>query len=231
MNPIIDRVLELLEKIQQKIDEIVRLINAVLRTLPAALSWIADRVKAAWDTTMRQIQEMWDWLADKLSYVGNPFVLNGAAEGWKLAGGQVSRISDSIFDLNMSVDDRWTGRAADQYKQSLEPQRRATTSIMSDYAENIGNAMSGLAVAIAVFWGAIAVAIVSLLGALAGAAVATGTILGLPAVPVLVGIGIAAFLVAGGVGVTILYVSAGQARTTMASTSAGITSWPAIATS
>lgn len=230
MNPIIDRVLELLEKIQQKLDEIVRLINAVLRTIPDYLSWIADRVKDAWDTTMQKIQEMWDWLADKLSYVGNPFVLNGAADGWKKMGGKVSRINDTIVDANLSVDDRWAGRAADQYQQSLEPQRRANTSIMSDYAENIGNAMSGLAVAITVFWGAVAVAIITLLGALAGAAVATGTIIGLPAVPVLVGIGIAGFLVAAGAGVAILFVSAGQARTTMTSTTAGITTWPSIAT-
>lgn len=230
MNPIIDRVLELLDKVQQKIDEIVRLINAALRTIPAYLSWIADRVRDAWDATVQKIQEMWAWLADKLSYLGNPFVLNGAADGWKRVGGQVTRINDSIVDANLSVDDRWTGRAADQYQQSLEPQRRANTSIMSDYAENIGNAMSGLAVAIAAFWGAIAVAILTLLGALAGAAVATGTIIGLPAAPVLVGIGIATFLVAAAAGLTILYVSAGQARSTMASTSAGITSWPSIAT-
>lgn len=230
MNPVIDRVLELLEKVKQKLDEIVRLINAALRTIPAYLSWVADRVKDAWDTTLGKIQEMWDWLADKLSYLGNPFVLNGAADGWKRVGGQVSRINDTVVDANLSVDDRWTGRAADQYQQSLEPQRRANTSIMSDYAESIGNAMSGLAVAIAAFWGAIAVAILTLLGALAGAAVATGTIIGLPAAPVLVGIGIATFLVAAGAGVTILYVSAGQARTTMTSTSAGITTWPSIAT-
>lgn len=230
MNPVIDRVLELLEKIKQKLDEIVRLINAALRTIPVYLSWIADRVKDAWDATLQKIQEMWNWLWDKLTYAGAPWVLNGAADGWKQMGGKVARINDTIVDANLSVDDRWTGRAADQYHQSVEPQRRANTSVMSDFAENIGNAMSGLAVAITAFWGAIAVAIITLLGALAGAAVATGTIIGLPAAPVLVGLGIAAFLVAGGAGALILFTSAGQARSTMSSASAGITSWPSIAT-
>ncbi|WP_025158786.1 hypothetical protein [Leifsonia aquatica] len=228
---IAERVLELLEKIREKIEEIGRLINAVLRTLPAVLSWIADRVRDNWNDMLAKIGEMWAWFADKLSYVGNPFTLNGAADGWKRAGSQVARINDTIFDANLSVDDRWTGRAAEQYKQSIEPQRRANTSIMSDYAENIGNALSGLAVAIAVFWGAVVAAIIGLLVALASAAVATGTIVGLPAAPVLVALGIAAFLAAAGAGVLVLYVSAGQAKTTIGSAGAGIQSWPSMASS
>ena len=47
-------------------------------------------------------------------------VLNGAADGWKQAAAKVARLNDDITDLNLSVDDRWTGRAAEQYKQSIE---------------------------------------------------------------------------------------------------------------
>lgn len=229
MNPA-DRVIELLRQIQQKIDEITRLINAALDAVPAILSWVVDRVQEGWNQMLEKLAEFWAWFADKLSYLGNPFMLNGAAEGWKTVGTKVARINDGITDMNLSVDDRWTGYAAGQYQQSIEPQRRANTSIMSDFAENIGNAMSSLANAITAFWVGVALAIITLLGALAGAAVATGTIIGLPAAPVLVALGIAGFLVAAGGGVAILAVSAGGVRTTFASTQAGITSWPQIAT-
>jgi len=229
MNPIIERALELLEKIRQKIDEIVRLVNAALRLLPAALSWVADRLREAWDGMLQKIGEMWKAISEFFSHVGDPFMLNGAAQGWKTAAAKVSRINDTIMDANLSVDDKWTGSGADQYKQRIETQRRANTSIMADYAENVSGAMTGLAVAIGVFWGAVVVAILTLLGALAGAAVATGTIVGLPAVPVLVTIGIVTFLAAAGTGVAVLFLSAGQARATMTSTAAGIASWPPLA--
>lgn len=229
MNPIIERALELLEKIRQKIEEIVRLVNAALRALPAVLAWVADRLREAWDGMLQKISEMWNAISEFFSHAGDPFMLNSAAEGWKLAAAKVSRINDTIMDANLSVDDKWTGSGADQYQQRIETQRRANTSIMADYAENIGGAMTGLAVAIGVFWGAVVAAILALLTALAGAAVATGTIVGLPAVPVLVTLGIVSFLAAIGFGVAILYLSAGQSRTTMASTAAGIASWPPLA--
>lgn len=230
MNPA-ERFIELLQKIREKIEEISRLINAALSALPAVLGFIADRVQDAWNTMLGKLQEFWSWCADILTYVGNPFMLNGAADGWKQMGVKVSRINDTITDFNLSVDDRWTGTAADQYRQSVEPQRRANSSILTDYAENVSSAMTGLAGAIIAFWVGLVVAILTLLGALAGAAVATGTIVGLPAAPVLIGLGIAAFLAAGGGGVAILYVAAGSARATIASAQAGITQWPQIATS
>lgn len=230
MNPA-QRFIELLQKIREKIDEIARLINAALSTLPAVMSFIADRVQDAWNAMLTKLGEFWNWCAEILSNVGNPFMLNGAADGWKQMGVTVSRINDTVTDLSLSVDDRWTGTAAEQYRQSVEPQRRANSSILSDYAENVASAMTGLAGAIIAFWAGIVVASITLLGALAGAAVATGTIVGLPAAPVLLGLGIAAFLVAGGSGVAILYVAAGSSRATLTSAQAGISQWPRIATS
>ena len=227
---VIDRIIELLAQIQQKIDQIARLINAVLATIPPVLSYIADRVREGWEVVVAKLGEFWAWFTDKLSYAGDPFLLIGGAEGWRMMGGKIATINDTITDLNLSVDDRWTGLAASQYQQSIEPQRRANTSIMSDYADNIAGAMTNLAAAITAFWVGTAVAILSLLAALAGAATATGTIIGLPAAPVLVALGIAVFLVAAGGGVLILYIAAGGSRATIRSTTAGITQWPQIAT-
>jgi phage-related protein len=233
MNPsdqVIDHIIDLLRKIEEKLEYITKLVNAALSAIPAVFGYIVDKVRDGWNAMLGKLAEFWDWFADKLSYAGNPFMLNGAAAAWTAMGGKVARINDTITDLSLSVDDRWTGMAADQYAQSVEPQRRANTSIMSDFAQNIASAMGGLAGAIIAFWAGVALAIVTLLGALAGAAVATGTIVGLPAAPVLIGLGIAAFLIAAGGGVAILYVAAGNSRATLNSTSAGILEWPKIAT-
>jgi hypothetical protein len=224
------RIVELLLKIEKKIDQIEAMINRILSAIPGVLSFIVNKVRDAWNKMLVKLGEFWDWFVDKLTYLGNPFVLNGAADGWKKMGGKVARINDTITDLNLSVDDRWTGFAADQYKQSIDPQRNANTSIMSDFAENIADAMTGLANAIVAFWVGVAVAIIALLSALAGAAVATGSIIGLPAVPVLIVLGIVGFLAAAGGGVLILYIAAGSSKSAMDSTTAGITAWPKIAT-
>ncbi|MDQ4215271.1 hypothetical protein [Microbacterium capsulatum] len=229
MNPA-EKVIELLDKIRAKIDEITRLVNAVLDHIPFFLKWVVDKLHEAWDRMIAKLGEFWDWFTDKLSYVGNPGLLNSASETWRSAAGKVSKINDTITASQLSVDDRWKGRAASQYEQSLEPQRRANTSILADYAENVASALSGLAGAIVAFWAAVVVAILTLLGALAGAAIATGTIIGLPAVPVLVTLGIVAFLAAAGFGVYTLTTAAGSSKSTLASTSAGISTWPKIAT-
>ncbi|GAB3409677.1 hypothetical protein GCM10027515_28780 [Schumannella luteola] len=229
INQVIERIIQMLRRVQQIIDRITAIVNAMLKIVPAVMSYIIDRVKEGWNQMLAKLAEFWDWFTDKLSYVGDPFKLNGAADGWKQMGTRVSRINDTIQDFNLAVDDEWTGRAADQYKQILEPQRRANTSILSDYAENVAGAMTGMANAIIAFWVAIVAAIIALLSALAGAATAAGTIIGLPAAPVLIVLGIVAFLVAAGGGVAILYVAAGSAKSTIASTGAGISTWPKLA--
>ena len=227
---IMAKVIELLGKIEDKIKYIEGRINDVLSHIPGFLSYIVHKVQDAWNAMLSKLEEFWGWFTDKLTYVGNPFVLNGAANGWKLMGAKVARINDTITDQALSVDDAWTGRAADQYRESIDPQRTANTSIMADYASNIADAMTTLAGAIIAFWVGVVIAIVTLLGALAGAAIATGSIIGLPAAPVLIVLGIVAFLVAAGGGVAILYVAAGGSRSDLSSTTAGVTPWPKIAT-
>lgn len=227
---VIEKVLELLRKIEAKIEELTRIINAALSKIPGILHYIVDRVREGWDKLVAKLGEFWAWFADKLSYLGNPGLLNSAASEWKLMGGKVARLNEDITDLGLSVDDRWTGYASDQYKQSVEPQRTANTSIMSDFAEPIADAMTGLAGAIVAFWVGLGVALLSLVGAIAGGLTAAGTIIGLPAAPVLVVIGVVIFLASAGAGVAILYSSAATARISMQSTTKGISQWPLIAT-
>ena len=224
------RIIELLQKIEAKIEDIERLINDALSHLPAFLGYIADKVRHAWNAMLVKVGEFWDWFADKLTYVGNPWLLNSAANEWRLMGGKVARINETIADLNLSVDDDWSGRAADQYKESIQPQRDANSSIMSDFADNIASAMSGLAGAIVAFWICVGVGLLSLIGAIIGAAVTAATVFGLPATPVLIVVGIVIFLGTVGGGLITLYIAAGNSRTDLSGTTAGVTPWPRIAT-
>ncbi len=230
IEPIINQIVALLQKIQDKIDWIAAKINRVLSYVPGFLSWVVDKVKAGWDLMVQKLAEFWMWFVDKLSYAGNPWMLTGAAEAWVArVGSPVSKINDTLSDASFSVDDEWVGRAANQYKQGLEPQRRANTSVLSDFAQNFGSALNAMSGAIWAFWIGVIIAIVTLIGGLAGAAAATGTIVGIPAAPVIICAAVIVCLVSLGGGVGVLYLTAGAARTTLASASAGISAWPKLA--
>jgi hypothetical protein len=155
--------------------------------------------------------------------------LNGAANGWTELGGKIARINDTITDEALSVDDDWSGHAADQYKESIDPQRNANTSILEDYAKNIASAMTAMAIAIAVFWACVVGALLTFILAMVAAAAAAATVVGAPAAPAIVVKGIVGFLVEVGLGLLILYVTAGAQRPTLSSTSGGIASWPKMA--
>jgi ABC-type multidrug transport system fused ATPase/permease subunit len=227
---VIDKVIELLKKIEQKIDQFTDRINQLLAAVPSVLSWVVDKIKQAWNTLLAKVKEFWDWFTDKLLYMGNPGELYGAADSWRQVGGKVSRINDDITALALTVDDHWTGRAADQYKQSLDPQRRANTSINTDFAANIATALSGLGQAIIVFWGAIAAALVTLTIAIVSSILLLASVIAGPAAIVTAVGGFVGALVAMGVGLAVLYGAAANARQSIDTTSNGITSWPQIAT-
>ncbi|MFT4258433.1 hypothetical protein [Microbacterium sp.] len=242
MNPA-QQIIELLRKIQQKIEEILRLVNKVLSLIPAILSWVADRLREEWDKLMVKLGEIWDWIVDKLSYVGDPALLNSSSATWAEVGGRVARINDTITDQALTTEDEWSGRGKDQYVQSLEPQRRANTSILSDYAERISSALSTMATGIIAFWAAVVVALLTLIGTIVvtivtakAAAAATAATLGAAApsmvVPIVtIVVGAVVCLGSLAAGWWVLSGQADSAKATLALTSSGITAWPKIATS
>jgi hypothetical protein len=228
---ILQKVREILQKMQSGVDAFIDAVNATLSRIPDFLDWIFDEVKKFWDKLVAKLKEFWDWFVDKLSYVGNPFMLGGAAGTWREVGGQVSNQQREVDDSDVTVDDNWSGRGADQYKQSLPPQRDAMKSIDTDFANNIAGGLTQLAVAIGIFWGLVVTAILT---CVVGVSVATGaavSILGLPAAPPAVYIAVTAAIVQLTTGTIQLVAQAAMVNDTMAKTRSGVQTWPAFVTS
>lgn len=240
MNPA-EKVIELLRKIQQKIDEIMNLINKVIGLIPDFLSWVADRLRDAWNTITAKLAEMWDSLVGMLSNVGNPVLLNNAAQTWSRIGGTVAGINHSIGDADLASDDEWKGRGKDQYMQGVQKQREANTSILGDYAERIQSTLTAAANGIVAFWVAIGVALATLIGGIiiaihtaVAAAAATAATAGVaapgfvfPIVEVAVAVGICAVAVVAGI--VVLNTQMDSAKSSIALTASGITAWPDLA--
>jgi hypothetical protein len=223
-------ILEALEKVQRGMQTLVDAVNRTLALVPDVFAWVVEEFRRGWDAVLAKLQEFWDWFTDKLSYVGNPFMLHGAAQGWREVGGLVSNQVREIDDSDLTVDDNWNGRGADQYRQSLAPQREALTSIDDDFANNIAAGLVQLSIAITVFWGSVVTAIIALVVGLATATGEAVTIIGIPLVPPTALGAIAIAIGAVTAGTIVLFANAGGAEDNMAKTQSGVQSWPAFVT-
>jgi hypothetical protein len=221
---------DILDKMRRGVDLLVEAVNRILSNVPSWAGWLVDKFQGLWDTFVNKLQEFWDWFVDKLSYVGNPFMLHGAAGGWREVGGLVMNQSRAIDDSDVLVDDNWAGRGADQYKQSLPPQRDAMKSVDADFANNIAGALAQIGNAIAIFWGLV---VTATLTAVVGLSVATGTavsIIGLPAAPPAAYTAVAAAIAQLAAGTIQLYAQTAAAQDTLAKTQSGVQTWPAFVT-
>lgn len=222
-----DRITSLLEQIRQKINSIADTINSTLESLPDAMAWIVDEVQAGWQRMLEKLDELWEWFTDKLSYVGNPSMLAEAATSWVAnVGAPVVRVNETLADASLSVDDEWEGRAARQYQQGVQPQRDANDSILSDFAQNLSDALTEMAEAITAFWVAVAGGLPVLLVGLLGASGLAGTIVGLPAATVVIVGEIVVYLGVVGTQARLLNSKAGTAKASLVSATAGISAWP-----
>ncbi|TFV96721.1 hypothetical protein [Orlajensenia leifsoniae] len=222
---------EMIGKLQDKVEELTRIVNSTLSKVPGFLDWIVDKLIDGWNALMEKLGEFWDWFTDKLSYVGNPFGLHAASVSWtEDIGGKVANLVRDIDDSDLLVDDKWKGDGADQYRQSLDPQREALSSINSDFASNISSALSTLMLAIVAFWASVVAAIISVIVGFATATGAAVTVFGLPLAPPAALGGLAIGVGALAAGTATLYASAASARGTMSSTAAGVQTWPQFVT-
>jgi hypothetical protein len=230
MDDLIQRIIDLIRRLEEAIDRLRSVINATLAAIPFLLGWIADRVRDGWTLLMDKLQEFWDMLAEFFSYVGDPIGLSNAATTWREdIGGRASNLARDIEDADLAVDDTWSGRAADQYRQGVPSQRDALDSLDSDFAANVAEALEGLRTAIFVFWGAVVAAIITIV---AGFAVATGeavTVFGIPLAPPTALAGLAVGAGAVGLAVMNLYNQGSSSNNRLASTSSGVRTWPRLA--
>jgi hypothetical protein len=59
MNPLIQRVMDLIDQIQAKFDDLVSLINGALDSVPFFLDWIVDKIQDKWNEFVAKWDEFW----------------------------------------------------------------------------------------------------------------------------------------------------------------------------
>jgi hypothetical protein len=132
-----------------------------------------------------------------LQAAGDPGALRRAGAAWvDDIAGPVSRLAGVVSPNLMEGDDRWTGIAADAYRNTLPAQQAALVAIHACAVE-VDVALNDLATAVVKFWVSVAVACLGLVVALAGAVASVATVVGAAAGLELAIAGLSALVTAG----------------------------------
>jgi hypothetical protein len=178
---IIQKINDLLQKIEKTANEIVDGINGWLSKLPGFLT---GGIRSATEKFVGLMNEMFSALAEIVTNMGSPATLWNRADAWSSqVGGPISGLSGNADPAQSPALQCWTGAAAEAYKETLGPQRKAIDAIKAIFTDPISSALSAVARAIWVFWGALIAGFAALVVALIGALASTATIVGLPAAP------------------------------------------------
>jgi hypothetical protein len=178
------RIYDLLDQIDDKLQSLTNKINDVLSWVPFFLQWAVDKFKDLWNAAMGKLGEFWDKVKQVVADLGQPWRLNDTKDQWARVGGPVSARAVEFSRSQSNVDYEWQGRAADRYALALSDQQKALTSVRDKLTAVVAPALGDIANALFVFFAAVAIALVALVAAIIAATAETGSIIGLPAVPV-----------------------------------------------
>ncbi|MFI7546963.1 WXG100 family type VII secretion target [Actinoplanes sp. NPDC049599] len=210
---LLDKINEVLGRIDARTTELQHSINAKLPWLPGPAR---DKVVAGWHTFCGFLERIWANLHEIISNMGSLSALWSTADAWSdRVGAPVSGQVQSADAGLLDVDTTWDGDAAEAYRQTLPLQKAALEKVKSALTDGIATALNDLARGILACWGGLVTALVTLIVGIVGALASTATIVGLPAGPV---IAAGAGLVAAGaiiVGAETLKAVASSADTTL----------------
>ncbi|MBL7258751.1 WXG100 family type VII secretion target [Paractinoplanes lichenicola] len=196
---LLDKIMSLLDKIEQKTNDLQHAINSKLKYLPGFLQ---DKVVSGWNKFCDFMKQAWDGLREIIANMGSPSALATTANAWSNeVGGPVSgRVQYAEAGL-LEVDTNWDGDAAEAYRQTLPLQKAALEKMKTALTDGIATALGDMVKGIYVFWGALVVALAALVAGIISAISSSATIVGLPAAPFIAGgaaaVAVAAFAAGG----------------------------------
>jgi hypothetical protein len=180
-NDLVSKIMSLLDKIEQKTNDLQNAINSKIGFLPGFLQ---DKVVAGWNKFCGFMRKVWDAVREFVTNMGSPTALAEAANAWSdRIGGPVSGRVQAAEAGSLEVDTNWDGDAAEAYRQSLPLQKAALEKVKTVFSDGMASALGDMVKGIWIFWGALVVAIGALIVGIVGAASSSATIAGLPAAP------------------------------------------------
>jgi hypothetical protein len=178
---LIDKLLEIVDRVNAKTTDLQNAINDKLGWLPGFLQ---DKVVGGWNKFCDFMREVWDFWIEVCNNMGSPSRLWATADAWSdTVGAPVSAQVQSADAGLLTVDDNWDGDAANAYRQTLPLQKTALDKVKTTLTDGISSTLSEVAKGIIAFWASLVVALATLVAGIIGAIASAATIFGLPAAP------------------------------------------------
>jgi effector-binding domain-containing protein len=179
-----DELAEIISDIENGIvtaETTVRIIDAGIRTLLDQLpGWAVDGIRVELADMQRTFDEKIAELRRWITYRGDPAALRRYGAVWANDIGAVASRAGAFASLNgVAADDRWSGAAADAYRNTLPAQKDATAAFKAA-GDEIGAAFEELANAISNFWTAINIALIGLVVAIISAVASAVSVVAAP---------------------------------------------------
>jgi hypothetical protein len=182
MHPLVQEILDLVDKIRSKFDELQNKINDALSWVPWGLGWVVDKIHDAWDTLVDRWNEFWDSAALVFGNMGSPDALETSAQGWSTGVG--SPVTEQIGNADralLQADDHWTGQAADSYFPKSQLHKTAMEKVQSTYVDGVSSMLDTMRGGLVKFYGGLVTALIALVGGFIAALASSATIVGIPA--------------------------------------------------
>lgn len=197
MDELLKKFQEKLRELERKIEEFRQKVNGLLKKIPSWVpDWIVDKVTSGWNKLCETLNKSLEGYYLAADQCGEPWVLRPAADRWTDdVGSPVSGTAATIAAGALLSDDKWTGSAAEQYKQSLLLQKPAVEGIKTQFTDTLFSSLDKIANAINIFVAALIVALIAFIVAVVAAILGCASVIGIPAA---IGAVIVAAIVGGG---------------------------------
>lgn len=182
MNPLIQEILDLVEELQAKMQELQDKVNDALSRVPFFLDWVVDKIHDAWDWLVQKWNEFWDAADLIFSNMGSPEAIDQVTQGWSDSiGSPVSAQVQNADRALLGADDHWEGQAADAYFPKANLHKAAMENVQTNYVDGANSALDTVRSGLTKFYMGLITALGALIAGFIGAITASGTIVGIPA--------------------------------------------------
>ncbi len=186
MDALLQRINDLIEKLQEKFDSLRDKVNGVLDKIPFFLGWVEDKLRDAWNWFVEKWDEFWDAANLIFGNMGDRDAISTTSTSWvQSVGAPVSGKVDVVDRALLQADDHWKGQAADTYFPKAALHKTAMDKIQSTYVTAATTALESVRSGLVKFYTALITALGAFIAGMIGAIASTATILGAPAGPVI----------------------------------------------
>src|SRR5262245_43397181 len=142
---LVQRLLEVVRQLRQKVDEARAFIDRMLATIDPAFDWLVNAIRNGMNTLGQKAQEFFTTIEQVLPAPGSATALEDAGRRWHAeVAVPAGQLAGNLNLDKLGVDDYWAGSAGNAYKTTVPAHAGAFTDVRIA-ADGIQNSLTSMA--------------------------------------------------------------------------------------